>query len=58
MATDSAPPSHPIVNNSPLRSWTSFLWGLFRSANEAAKLGDDCTNKVFVVTGAYSGIGV
>jgi hypothetical protein len=32
--------------------------GLFRSAQEAARLGDDCTDKTFVITGAYSGIGV
>jgi hypothetical protein len=32
--------------------------GLFRSAQEAAQLGDDCTGKTFVITGAYSGIGV
>jgi hypothetical protein len=42
-----------------LTSWAlSPLYGLFRTANEAAKLGEDCTKKVFVVTGAYSGLGV
>jgi hypothetical protein len=32
--------------------------GVFRTALEAAELGADCHDKVFVVTGAYSGIGV
>jgi hypothetical protein len=38
--------------------WTAPLWGVFRSADEAARLGEDCREKIFVVTGAYSGIGV
>lgn len=32
--------------------------GLFRTAHEAAVLGEDSSNKVFVITGAYSGLGV
>ena len=46
------------LTTSSLTSWASPFYGLFRSANDAAKLGEDCTNKVFVVTGAYSGLGM
>lgn len=46
------------ITTSSFHTWTSPFYGLFRTANEAAKLGDDCTNKVFVVSGAYSGLGM
>ena len=32
--------------------------GLVRSALEAAQKGEDCTNKIFCITGAYSGLGM
>lgn len=44
---------HPPQQRLPIMTW-----GLFRTADEAAALGEDCSDKVFVVTGAYSGIGV
>ena len=50
--------SNQITTPSFFSSWATPFYGLLRTANEAAKLGEDCTNKVFVVTGAYSGIGM